>query len=96
MMKIDENNNIDFVSEAADKCELCGDVAELRPYGPNRERICHPCGMKDMETTIRMMNTTIDEQLAANGKKFSDVKSISANGDPNPDDEILGVIAILK
>ena len=29
------------------ECELCGMVAELRPYGPNGEHICHPCGMKD-------------------------------------------------
>lgn len=37
--------------EAESKCELCGTVAELRPYGPNRERICFKCGMKDEEMT---------------------------------------------
>ena len=35
------------------KCQLCGKVAELRPYGPNNENICHPCGMKDEKTTKR-------------------------------------------
>jgi hypothetical protein len=34
-------------------CELCGKVAELRPYGPRGERICFECGMKDPETTKR-------------------------------------------
>ena len=38
-------------SEGSDVCELCGTTAELRPYGPNNERICFPCGMKDVETT---------------------------------------------
>lgn len=28
-------------------CELCGKLAELRPYGPNGERACFDCGMKD-------------------------------------------------
>lgn len=26
------------------RCDLCGAVAETRPYGPNGENICHPCG----------------------------------------------------
>lgn len=30
--------------QPADVCELCGTKAELRPYGPNGERICFPCG----------------------------------------------------
>jgi hypothetical protein len=37
------------------KCEFCGKVAELRPYGPNRERICFECAMKDEATTRRIM-----------------------------------------
>lgn len=28
-------------------CELCGKVAETRPYGPKREEICFACGTKD-------------------------------------------------
>jgi hypothetical protein len=36
-------------------CELCGDKAELRPYGANNENICHKCGMKDIKTTERKM-----------------------------------------
>lgn len=28
-------------------CELCGKVAETRPYGPKGERVCFECGMKD-------------------------------------------------
>jgi hypothetical protein len=28
------------------ECELCGKIAECRPYGPNNEQICFECGEK--------------------------------------------------
>ncbi len=28
------------------KCEYCGKIAELRPYGENGAKICFDCGMK--------------------------------------------------
>jgi len=34
-------------------CDLCGEVKELRPYGPNGEWVCFPCGMKDEAAAIR-------------------------------------------
>ncbi len=43
-----------FISQEPDgKCEFCQTVTELRPYGPNGERICFTCAMKDEETTKR-------------------------------------------
>lgn len=50
------------------KCELCGTVAELRPYGPNGERICFECGMKDEETTKKQFAKVLDgvQDIAAN------------------------------
>ena len=36
--------------EGVGECELCGAIAELRPYGPNGENICFECGKKDIET----------------------------------------------
>ena len=33
------------------ECELCGTVAELRPYGPKGEHICFSCGQKNPEAT---------------------------------------------
>ncbi len=33
------------------KCELCGKLDKLRPYGPNGERICVDCGMKNQKAT---------------------------------------------
>ncbi len=38
--------------EEDDVCEFCGKLDELRPYGPNRERICFDCGMKNEATTV--------------------------------------------
>ena len=35
------------------KCQMCGETAELRPYGPNGERVCFPCAMKDEEAARR-------------------------------------------
>lgn len=36
---------IDGTKHAA--CELCGKVAELRPYGPGGKSVCFACAMKD-------------------------------------------------
>lgn len=33
--------------EPAQTCELCGAIAETRPYGPDGTEVCHPCAMKD-------------------------------------------------
>ena len=36
-------------------CEMCGAIAECRPYGPNDEQVCFDCGMKDAAATERKM-----------------------------------------
>ena len=41
------------------KCELCGKVGELRPYGPNGESICFDCGMKDEKLTERQFRRVV-------------------------------------
>jgi hypothetical protein len=46
--------------EAEGRCELCGRLDELRPYGPNNERICFDCAMKDKETTARKFREFMD------------------------------------
>lgn len=35
------------------RCDLCGEVKETRPYGPNGENVCFPCGMKDEDAMKR-------------------------------------------
>lgn len=48
--------NVVFIEEEPpQQCDLCGQIDELRPYGPNGEAICYECGMKDEETTNRVM-----------------------------------------
>ena len=37
-------------------CELCGTVAELRPYGPKGAKVCYQCAMNDPETTEAKAN----------------------------------------
>lgn len=39
--------------QAPGVCELCDQVAELRPYGPNGESICFDCGMKNPRATAQ-------------------------------------------
>lgn len=34
-------------------CEMCKKLDELRPYGPNGERVCFECGMKDPQAADR-------------------------------------------
>jgi len=46
-------------AEKEQQCDLCGKVDELRPYGPNGEKICPDCGMKDEATTKRMMGIVL-------------------------------------
>ncbi len=46
--------------EEDDICELCGKKGELRPYGPNGERICFECGMKDEKTTMKQLQRLFD------------------------------------
>jgi hypothetical protein len=36
-------------------CELCGKMAELRPYGPKGEEICFACGQLDLKATQAAM-----------------------------------------
>lgn len=52
---MDGVRSIIIEKEPKGKCELCGKIAELRPYGPNGENICVECGMKDKNTTLRRM-----------------------------------------
>lgn len=39
--------------EAPQMCEMCGQIEETRPYGPNGELVCFECGMKDPEAARR-------------------------------------------
>jgi len=49
-----------FIAVEPDReCELCHKVAETRPYGPNGERVCFECGMKDPQAAERQMRRHI-------------------------------------
>lgn len=53
------------VTEVGDssKCNLCGRVAELRPYGPRGENICFTCGMNAKTTTERQMKRVLFNEV---------------------------------
>lgn len=53
-------NKLFITDTAAAKCELCGNVDELRPYGPRGENICFDCGMKNKPATERAFGAILD------------------------------------
>lgn len=54
------NKKIIIIESTKDaKCEECGKIAELRPYGLNGKKICFECGMKNPELTKQMMNSVL-------------------------------------
>lgn len=57
-----------IIEEAKKVCELCDKIAELRPYGPNRENVCFDCGMKDPEMVFKRANEHI---FGDDGSQFS-------------------------
>lgn len=45
------------------QCELCGTIAELRPYGPNGANICFECGEKDKSGTTARCRSVIGKAM---------------------------------
>jgi hypothetical protein len=41
------------------RCEMCGRLKELRPYGPNGENVCFECAKKDPEAMKRGFNRLV-------------------------------------
>lgn len=58
--------------EPESRCEDCGQLAECRPYGPNGTSICHPCGQKDPEGTLRRMFAYLLAREAVEGFRVED------------------------
>jgi hypothetical protein len=46
--------------ENPQQCDLCGVIAELRPYGPHGESVCFECGMKDEGAAKRAFQKRLD------------------------------------
>lgn len=47
-MTVRIGNCVVIGAEPEGQCEVCYAVAELRPYGPNRKRICWQCMEKSL------------------------------------------------
>lgn len=45
--------------EPPGECQMCGMVAELRPYGPMGKHVCFDCAMKDPEGTDERMGVVL-------------------------------------
>jgi len=53
------NDTAVIYAENPQQCDFCGEIGELRPYGPNGECICFKCAMKDEETTRKMCDEVL-------------------------------------
>jgi hypothetical protein len=61
VMKIGKLNVIGHPAEAKPaKCEDCGVVDELRPYGKNGANVCFECAMKDEANAAAMFKKQLD------------------------------------
>ncbi len=48
--------NVVFITpELPQQCDDCGEIKELRPYGPNGSCVCFECMMKDESGGIKEM-----------------------------------------
>lgn len=45
--------------EPPQQCDFCGKVRELRPYGPNGEKVCFDCAMLDEPAAQRAFQRLI-------------------------------------
>lgn len=52
-------NVVIIEAEPPDLCAFCKKYKELRPYGPNKQRICYQCAMKDRATAEKMMGEVL-------------------------------------
>ena len=55
-------------AEQVDRCELCGCIAETRPYGPEGQEVCFSCGMKDEKTAEAQMEKHLFGQGVSRNK----------------------------
>ena len=53
-------NVVIIEAEEDRRCELCGKEAETRPYGPNGERVCYECGMKNPKAVERAISKLLN------------------------------------
>ena len=49
-------SNVVYIRPSDGKCQDCGNVAELRPYGKGGKFVCFKCAMKDEPEMKRQFN----------------------------------------
>ena len=47
--------------QGSEKCEYCGKISELRPYGKNGANICFECGMQDEKESKKQFRKILDD-----------------------------------
>jgi len=65
-------NFIFIVPEPDAKCEQCGKVDELRPYGKNGMKICYDCAMLDPVETEYQMQIRLFGESEAEARRIAE------------------------
>lgn len=53
--------HITYIKPSDDKCQECGQVEELRPYGKGGKFVCFDCMMKDEEEGKRQFSKLLEQ-----------------------------------
>jgi len=64
-----EDGTVWVAAEPPGRCELCGAVKETRPYGPNGEQVCFPCGMKNEAAMKRQFDALLQPETTSGGER---------------------------
>ena len=64
--------NVVIIAEEEDReCQLCGKIAECRPYGPDGKDICFTCAMKPENSNFA--KDTFRTLIMAEVKQWEDI-----------------------
>lgn len=55
-----QGNKFIISEQEPQKCEYCGRISELRPYGKNGANICFKCGMEDEKEAEKQFRKILD------------------------------------
>lgn len=67
-------------AEKPQQCDLCGTIAELRPYGPKGEKVCVDCGSKDKAAMVRGVSRLVLGKEIGDAEMRAVIRSLEGGG----------------
>lgn len=63
MTFVAKDGSVVIATEPAQQCDFCGQIRELRPYGPQGETICFPWAMLNEREALRQFARRVGRDL---------------------------------